>query len=307
MEILFNTPMLCLLFSTVGMILGYRIAGGVRTEERSERHELRAANTRLSTDADSERELRKQLEAKFRKLQSAAKQDAKLHSQTQSSLKALLEENAGLQSQLDKAENKAQRVQSLSEKLQSHLTRFHEEREQFADAIEERLDEQTKQIDTLKTERDAALELVGDAVAESSSLQSKLDSQRDELDELRGVKEESDGHENAALELRKKLEKSEAEAARQLQRCNHLQKTIDDRKREHEGVLKDLEALESSFQKMCLQNDQLTEESAMYSALKVEYADLQKVSKAAEAELQKKQQHIGKLDKGIQDSAAQIE
>ena len=89
-------------------------------------------------------------------------------------------------------------------KLKFYLTRFHEERERFADALEERLGEKIKQIDALKTERDAALGIVGDAVAKSSSLQSKLDSQPDDLGELRGVREESKGHEVAAFESLKK-------------------------------------------------------------------------------------------------------
>lgn len=270
MDFFLNIPILCVLLLTAGVLLGHMIWGRARSEGEEKVQRLREQNEGLQKDLEDQKSAFGQLEKSLE----LHRKDAARFKTTNRQLEHLREQHRTLQEALAQAEQNATRVQTLSEKLQSHVANFHEERDQFVEAVQIRLQDQSKQIERLSAERDEAVSDLGKSRAEVTGLEAKIKHQSVELEELRAKSSRSSGLENDVTDLRRKLEDLNSEYNREKNQREHLQSVLDGRKIEYDALLQDIEKLESSFQSMCLQNEKLTEESSLLATLRIEQTEL---------------------------------
>ncbi|MEM8733875.1 MAG: hypothetical protein AAGG44_06630 [Planctomycetota bacterium] len=273
MDFLLNFSFLAFLLLFAGIALGHMIWGRGRSEDEERLGVLQDKNESLQSELEEQRRVSAQMESA---LQSQQK-EAERFQESSAQLEQLKVQHGDLQNALAAAEHNASKVQTLSEKLQSHVSEFHRERDQFVDAVQIRLEDQSRQIERLSDERDAAVDELGSVKSERSSLQSTCDHQARELDELREKYAKSSGQASEVagevVDLRQRLEVANSELSKEQHQREHLQSVLDGRKLEYETLMQDIEQLEGSFQKMCLQNEKLTEESSLLATLRIEHQE----------------------------------
>ncbi|MFN3192612.1 MAG: hypothetical protein ACE361_19020 [Aureliella sp.] len=285
MEFLLNFSFLAFLLLFAGIALGHMIWGRGRSEEEERLGMLHDKTKSLQSELEEQRRVAAQMESA---LQSHQKEAERFQEST-AQFEQLKVQHSDLQNALAAAEQNASKVQTLSEKLQTHVSEFHRERDQFVDAVQIRLEDQSRQIERLSDERDKAISELGKIESERSSLQSTCDHQTRELDELREKYTKSSGQASEVagevIDLRQRLEVANSELTREQHQREHLQSVLDGRKLEYETLMQDIEQLEGSFQKMCLQNEKLTEESSLLATLRIEHQETQ-------AQLQRTQKEL---------------
>lgn len=272
MDFLLNIPLLSILLLVAGVLLGHMIWGRGQAEDAKRMGELQESNSKLQNEIGTQNSALGQLESSLE----SHRRDSEQLRETSRQLEETRAENSKLSASLQVAENNVARVQTLTDKLQSHVGEFHKERDQFVDAVQIRLEEQSKQIERLSHERDEVVAKLGKSQSECSGLVSKLNDQANELSNVREKYAQSSAEAGEVVKLRTELEKANAECIRETHQREHLQSVLDGRKIEYDALMQDIEKLESSFQKMCLQNEKLTEESSLLGSLRVEHEELNK-------------------------------